>query len=157
MKSLTFYLAGPFMPIEIDGKKYDDWRDYIIENVPRHKFIDPRDNDQNCPATFTKQDLESVIRSDGLFVYRPRKCSEAIGGACEHGIALGFSAKGKKKIPIIYIDECFFPFPFLAASAKRTFTNLKAAVVYLNFLKSWDKEFEAINKYIEWEKGKIKI
>jgi len=151
---MKFYLAGPFRPIEKNGKQYSDWREYIKAKVKNHKFIDPRNNNQSCPATFTNQDMESVINSEGVFLYRPN-IGEIIGGAWEHGIACGATKCGKK-IPTIYVDEKSFPFPILTASAKRTFTNLDAAVIYLNFLKSWDKEFEAIYKYLDWENSASK-
>lgn len=151
---MKFYLAGPFKPIKKNGIVYPDWRDYIITNVKKHSFNDPRNNNQSCPAAFTNQDLEGVIKSDGLFLYRP-KIGEIIGGAWEHGIACGATRCGKK-IPTIYVDETPFPFPPLMASAKRMFTTLDSAVVYMNFLKSWGKEFEAINKYIAWADRNIK-
>ena len=151
---MRFYLAGPFKPLKTKGIVYPDWRDFVISNVKNHKFIDPRKNNQSCPATFTSQDLEGVIKSNGVLLYRP-KAGEIIGGAWEHGIACGASRCGKN-IPTIYVDEKPFPFPPLMASAKRTFTNLYSAAVYMHFLKSWDKEFEAIYKYLDWENKNIK-
>lgn len=151
---MELYLAGSFLPLEIAGKKYADWRDYIIERVPKHRFLDPRKNDQSCPARFTQQDMDNVLASDGVFHYRSLR-GEAIGSAWEHGIAVGASRVGPRKIPVIYVDECAFIFPVLDASAKRTFTSLDSGVAYLNFLESWDKEFEAINKYLSWEKKTI--
>ena len=153
---MELYLAGSFLPLENDGKKYSDWRDYVIERVPRHKFIDPRKNDQSCPATFTMQDIEVVLKSMGVFHYRSIR-GEAIGSAWEHGVANGASRAGRKVIPVIYVDEFPFQFPPLVASAKRTFANLDSGIAYLNFLESWDKEFEAIYKYLKWEQKKISI
>jgi len=149
---MKFYLAGPFKPLKIGKEKYSDWRDYVKSEVKNHTFIDPRNNNQSCPATFTNQDLDSVINSEGVILYRP-KHGEIIGGAWEHGIACGATRMGKK-IPTIYVDEKSFPFPALAASAKRTFTNLEAAVVYLKLLKSWEFEFKAIYQYLDWENSK---
>jgi len=149
---MEFYLAGPFMPFNLDGKEYADWRDFIKASVTKHKFRDPRNNDQSCPASFTLQDLEGVLSSEGVLLYRPKK-GEIIGGAWEHGIACGASRVGPKKIPTIYVDEHDFPFPLLTASAKRTFANLNAAVTYLNLLESWDREFEAIYGYLKVERG----
>jgi len=151
---MKLYLAGPFKPLRKGGVDYSDWRDFMIEKVKGHSFFDPRKNDQSCPATFTNQDLEGVISSDGVILYRP-KLGEIIGGAWEHGIACGATRMGKK-IPTIYIDEKPFTFPLLSASAKRTFTNLDAAVIYLNFLESWETEFVAANKYLDWETQNIK-
>ncbi len=144
---MKFYTAGPFLPYE----NYKDWRDFLIEKVPNHQFIDPRTNNQQSPMFFTREDLESVIKSDGIVLYRP-PVGEYIGAAWEHGIACGVNAVSKKNIPTIYIDEMMFPHPILVASAKRTFTKMDAAVVYLKELKNWDKEFEAIYAYIKWEK-----
>lgn len=143
---MKLYTAGSFVPY----KDYKDWRDFLIEKVPHHQFIDPRNNNQDSPMFFTREDLESVIKSDGLILYRTT-IGEDIGSAWEHGIACGASIIGKK-IPTIYIDERMFPHPILSASAKRTFTNLEGAVVYLNYLKTWDKEFEAIYAFLKWEK-----
>jgi hypothetical protein len=155
---MELYLAGSFLPLEVAGKKYADWRDYVAEKVPKHRFLDPRKNDQSCPAAFTLQDMENVLKSDGVFHYRSLR-GEAIGSAWEHGIANGASRTGNRVIPVIYVDECPFQFPLLVASAKRTFRNLDSGIAYLNFLESWDqdKEFEAIYKYLEWEKQKLAI
>ena len=147
---MKFYLAGPFRPIVKGKKEYSDWRDYVSEKVKGHKFIDPRKNGQSCPATFTFQDLEGVIKSNGVILYRPKSFGNILGGAWEHGVACGATRLGKK-IPVIYIDERPFPFPLLAASAKRAFTDLDAAIVYLNFLKSWKNEYNAIHRYMKWE------
>ncbi len=149
---MLFYLAGPFKPLEKEGKAYNDWRDYVTENVKKHNFLDPRKNNQTYPATFTKEDLEGVIKSEGVFLYRPIN-GEIISGAWEHGIACGFSEVSQRKIPTIYVDERFFPFPPIMASAKRTFTNLDAAIVYMNFLDSWENEMKAIYAYLDWENG----
>ncbi len=146
---MKFYLAGPFVSLDREGVKYPDWRDFVIGGVKKHQFSDPRKNDQSCPARFTMQDLEGVINADGIFVYRPLN-GEIIGGAWEQGIAVGASYMGKN-IPSIYVDEHSFPFPLLSASSKRTFSDLDASLVYLNFLDSWDNEFQAINQYLDWE------
>lgn len=148
---MLFYPAGPFVPYKNkDGKEYSDWRDYLIENVKKHNFLDPRKNNQSCPATFTREDLEGVVRSEGVFLYRPVN-GEIIGGAWEHGIACGVSEVSQIKIPTIYVDERFLPFPPIMASSKRTFTNLDAAIVYMNFLDSWEEEMKAIYAYLDWE------
>ncbi len=148
---MRFYLAGPFVGFEHDGRAYNDWRDYVIEQLKeKHTFSDPRHNDQSCPASFTLQDIEGVLSSDGVLHYRTPR-GEDTGSSLEHGIALGASRRGPA-IPIILVDEHPFPFPLLSASAKRTFTRLPEAMLYLGLLSSWDKEFEAINAYIEQAK-----
>ncbi len=149
---MLFYLAGPFTSYKNEkGLEYNDWRDYVIENVPKHSFLDPRNNKQDSPMFFTPQDLKSVTKSDGIVLYRPVK-GEIIGGSWEHGIACGYNeASKKKKIHTIYVDEKKFIFPLLSASAKRTFTDLESAVTYLNFLDSWKNEFKAIMSYLDWE------
>jgi len=152
---MELYLAGSFLPLEMHGKKYADWRDYVIEGAPKHTFLDPRKNDQSCPAAFTLQDMDNVLKSDGVFHYRSLR-GEAIGSAWEHGIACGASRTGRRVIPVIYIDEFPLQFPPLVASAKRTFTNLDSGIAYLNFLESWDKEFEAVYRYLDWEKNKVR-
>ena len=146
---MKFYLAGPFVSYESDGKQYSDWRDFLIEKVKLHEFIDPRKNDQTCPATFSPQDLEGVLSSDGVFAYNTPR-GEAVGAAWEQGVAAGASKCGKN-IPTIYVDENSFPFPLLTATAKRSFSNLNASVSYLNKLISWEKEFEAIGSYLTEE------
>lgn len=148
---MLFYTAGPFVPyIDRRGVEHDDWRDYLIRMVKKHNFLDPRKNNHSCPATFTREDLEGVIKSDGVFLYRPIN-GEIIGGAWEHGIGCGFNQLSKRKIYTIYVDERFFPFSPIFASAKRTFTNLDAAIVYMNFLDSWEEEMKAIYAYLAWE------
>lgn len=148
---MLFYAAGPFVPyIDERGAEHDYWRDYLIMKVKNHSFIDPRKNNQSCPATFTREDLEGVIKSDGVFLYRPAN-GEIIGGAWEHGIACGINEVSKRKIPTIYVDERFLPFPPVMASAKRTFANLDAAIVYMKFLDSWQDEMKAICAYLDWE------
>jgi hypothetical protein len=137
-------------------KDYPDWRDFVRQKVPKHSFIDPRNNRQDSPIYFIPQDIQSVISSDGLFHYRS-PFGEAIGGACEHGIALGYNELaplvGKEKIHVIYVDELGLQFPFLDSSAKRSFSGLEFAIKYMNFLETWDKEFEAATKYLAWEQN----
>jgi hypothetical protein len=155
---MLFYLAGPFIPYKSNkDQEYEDWRDYVIENVKKeHSFIDPRNNNQDSPMFFAREDTKSVIKSDGVLLYRPSAAIENIGGNWEHGIACGYSESGKKKIPTIYVDEKMLPFPPIMASAKRTFTKLEAAIVYLNLLDSWKNEMTAIYAYLDWEDNYFK-
>lgn len=148
MSRFKTYLAGAFCSYKSKGKKYADWRDFVIEKLNNNhiQLYDPRfKSNQLCPATFTIDDAEGVINSDILLHFRTRGYEDE-GASWEHGIAFAcnlFYQKGiiksKKKL-IIYADDTNVSFPLHFASANLTFNSLETSVEFLNSLKSLEKQ-----------------
>lgn len=135
------YLAGPFLPY----KKYKDWRDFVKEKAPQHKYWDPRNNsEQYCSLAFVRDDLiRGIKKSELVFCYNPKDNVDPYGFCLELGVAFN------EKIPIVLCDENEWIFPMFLPISKRLFTNLEIAVNYLANLKTMDKEFEAFYKTIQ--------
>jgi len=146
---MKIYLAGAFAPY----KEYKDWRDYVTKWLNQiHEFHNPLvDSRQECPMEFTMDDTMAAIECDCMLHYRTPNI-ENTGGDYEHGVRVGaYYATGQPK-PIILVDESQFPYPLCTATAKRTFSNLEIAVLYLSLLRSWDDDGPAINAVLELEK-----
>jgi hypothetical protein len=142
MPRCKIYLAGPF---GVPYKGFSEWRDFVKNKAPLHSYWDPRyDTDQSSYVTIGRDDIIKGIEGSELFFgYKPKNTKDVAGLCTEAGVAFG------RKIPIVFVDENDFIHPFPAVLAKRLFTNLEIAVMYLynsSNPKPNENEFVAIYK-----------
>lgn len=171
------YLAGAFCPYVHKGRKYEDWRDFVIENVhnKKIKFYDPRkDSNQLCPATFTMDDAKKGVSHSNILLHYRTRGYEDEGAAWEHGIAFCVNLYNQELIEtikkicvelpelekyvddlkvfpdklIVYVDDTRAIWPLNFSSANVNFSDLETAVSFLNRIKSSEK-LDWIKIYME--------
>ena len=120
---LKVYLAGGM-------SFHNDWRDSIIKENPKIKFLDPRNSGSNYELNYTMYDIYCIKECDVLFAYMDKTNPSGYGLSVELGLAFGL-----RKF-IIFVDCTDLNrkkyFGMHRVMANKVFTDLPSAINFLN-------------------------
>jgi nucleoside 2-deoxyribosyltransferase len=115
--TMKIYLAGGFRT---------GWQDEVIEGLPSHEFLDPREHKMHDPRAYTERDKEMIDECDLVFAYMESSNPGWPNMAFEIGYA---HAKGKR---IILINEKSRRFAEMPHVVSEEMPSLEEAIVSLS-------------------------